>query len=71
MISSLFNIHKKVLPNTKKAILNLVASIFDPLGIVTPAVLEVKLIIQTLSKLEVDWDNDLFSKIYYNVTNNG
>ena len=41
----------KNLPNTKRGILSLVASIFDPLGIVTPAILEAKRIIQSLWKL--------------------
>ena len=33
---------------TKRGILGIVASIFDPLGIFTPSILEVKLIIQSL-----------------------
>ena len=49
----------KSLPKTKRGILSLVASIFDPLGIVTPAVLEAKLIIQSLRKLKVDWDDNI------------
>ena len=49
----------KSLPKTKRGILSLVASIFDPLGIVTPAVLEAKLIIQSLWKLKVDWDDNI------------
>ena len=62
------------LPNTKRGILSLIASSFDPLGIVTPAILEAKLIIQFLWKLKVDWDHnyykDNYYKIYYNVTSN-
>ena len=49
----------KSLPNTKRDILSLVESIFDRLGIVTPAVLEAKLIIQSLWKLTVDWDDNV------------
>ena len=49
----------KILPKTKRGILSLVESIFDPLGIATPAVLEAKLIIQSLWKLKVDWDDDI------------
>ena len=47
------------LPKNKRGILDLVASIFDPLGIVTPAVLEAKLIIQSLWILKVDWDDNI------------
>ena len=49
----------KSLPNTKRGILSLVGSIFDPLGIVTPAVLEAKLIIQSLWKLKVGWGDHI------------
>lgn len=49
-----FHHSPKNLPNTKRGILSLVASIFEPLGIVKPAVLEAKLIIQSLGKLKVD-----------------
>ena len=49
----------KSLPNTKGGILSLVASIFDPFRIVTTTTLEVKLIIQSLWKLKVDWDDHI------------
>ena len=49
----------KSLTKTKRGNLSLVASIFDPLGIVTPAVLEAKLTIQSLWKLKVDWDDKI------------
>ena len=49
----------KSLPKTKRGILSLVAPIFDPLGIVTAAVLKAKLIIQSLWKLKVDWDDNI------------
>ena len=49
----------KSLPNTKGGIFSLVASIFHPFGIVKAAILEVKLIIQSLWKLKVDSDDHI------------
>ena len=41
-----FNPIEKNMPVTKRGIINLVSSFFDPLGIETPSILEAKLIIQ-------------------------
>ena len=40
----------------KRIILKFVASIFDPLGIVAPAVVKIKLLFQKLCLLKIDWD---------------
>ena len=50
---------------TKRSILNYTSSIFDTLGILSPIILEPKLIIQSLWKEKVDWDD----KIPYNLKN--
>ena len=42
---------------TKRCMLTLIGSIFDPLGIVTPCVLEPKLIVQALWQLKISWDD--------------
>ena len=44
---------------TKMGILGIPASIFDPLGILTPPVLEVKLIIRSLWAENVGWDDQI------------
>ena len=44
---------------TKRGILSLVASVFDPLGILTPAILEAKLIIQALWAGNIGWDDEI------------
>ena len=49
----------KTFPSTKRGALSLVSSIFDPLGLVTPSVLEPKLIIQELWRHKADWDESL------------
>ena len=50
---------KKNLPATKREILGFISIIFDPLGFVTPAVLEPKLIMQDLWKRNIEWDEDI------------
>ena len=52
-------------PMTKRGILSYTSSIFDPLGILSPIILEPKLIIQSLWKEKVDWDDE----IPYNLKN--
>ena len=44
---------------TKRGILSYTSSIFDPLGILSPIILEPKLIIQSLWKETVDWDDEI------------
>ena len=50
---------KKKLPTNKREILSFISTIFDPLGFVTPAVLEPKLIMQELWKRNIEWDEDV------------
>ena len=52
-------------PMTTRGILSYTSSIFDPLGILSPIILEPKLIIQSLWKEKVDWDDE----IPYNLKN--
>ena len=44
---------------TKRGILVIVATIFDPLGILTPSILEAKLIIQSLWAENAVWDDQI------------
>ena len=46
-------------PNTKRGILPFLSSVFDPLGVWTPSLLEPKLIIEELWKLKISWDEQI------------
>ena len=48
------------MPKTKRALLSFIASIYDPLGIVAPLVIEGRIIMQDLCRMQVHWD-DRFS----------
>ena len=50
---------QKDIPMTKRALLSLISSIFDPLGILTPAIIESKQIIQLLWQRKIDWEDPL------------
>ena len=47
----------KDVPFTKRGILSFTSSIFDPLGILAPAILFPKLLIQELWRKKIDWDD--------------
>ena len=49
----------KDVPLTKRGILSYTSSIFDPLRILAPIILEPKLIIQSLWKQKIDWDSEI------------
>ncbi|XP_076660445.1 uncharacterized protein LOC143363797 [Halictus rubicundus] len=44
---------------TKRTILSKIATLFDPLGLLGPVIVRAKLIMQTLWKLQLDWDESL------------
>ncbi|CAH8466083.1 unnamed protein product [Dicrocoelium dendriticum] len=43
-------------PNTRRGILSVVSSIFDPLGMIAPLIMPVKLLLQQLCRDKVGWD---------------
>ena len=49
----------KDLPDTKRKILSIASSVFDPLGILTPSLIEAKYIIRQLWRERVDWDKPI------------
>ncbi|XP_033212421.1 uncharacterized protein LOC117170015 [Belonocnema kinseyi] len=49
---------------TKRTILSLVSQIFDPLGIVGPAIVRARIFLQELWKVKLDWDENLPQKMH-------
>jgi len=62
-----FKVHEKHLQDskqiTKREILSKIACLFDPLGLIGPAVVRAKLILQRLWLLKVQWDEPLPNSI--------
>ncbi|XP_066965452.1 uncharacterized protein [Macrobrachium rosenbergii] len=48
-------------PRTKRGLLPTIASIYDPLGILAPVLIEGRIIVQDLCRLKVGWDMELDS----------
>ena len=59
----------KSLPPTKRSILKSSAKIFDPLGLLSPFVVGIKILFQTLCKSSVDWDVPLEGDLLSQWTN--
>ncbi|XP_077986269.1 uncharacterized protein LOC144440764 [Glandiceps talaboti] len=57
-----FLIQIKDKPVTRQGILSVVSSVYDPLGIVAPAVLPPKMILQDLCKQKLGWDEQIPAK---------
>ena len=47
------------LPSTKRSVLKLSAKVFDPIGLVTPFTVNMKILFQSLCTDDVKWDDDL------------
>ena len=46
-------------PATRRGILSIISSVYDPLGFVAPYILSAKLILQDLCRLKLDWDDKI------------
>ena len=53
----------KPFPLSKRGLLCFISSVFDPLGLLTPSVLEAKLILKQLWKISLDWDEEIPSNL--------
>ncbi|XP_014665117.1 PREDICTED: uncharacterized protein LOC106807320 [Priapulus caudatus] len=57
-----FHIGVKEQPLTRRGILSMVSSVYDPLGFLAPLMLKAKVILQELCKLELEWDQQIPEK---------
>ena len=57
-----FSIVIKDRPPTRRGILSVVSSVFDPLGFVAPFILQAKQILQDLCRMKLDWDEPIPEK---------
>ncbi len=51
--------YAKSLPATKRSVLKLSAKIFDPIGLITPLTIHMKVLFQMLCSSDYDWDDEL------------
>ncbi|XP_077973258.1 uncharacterized protein LOC144428215 [Styela clava] len=54
-----FNTKLKTKPATKRGVLAILSSVFDPMGIVSPVILQARLIFQELCRQQLGWDETI------------
>ena len=54
-----FSITVKNRPATRRGLLSVISSVYDPLGFVAPFVLSAKVLLQDLCKRKLDWDDPI------------
>lgn len=57
-----FSITIKDRPATRRGLLSVISSVYDPLGFVAPFVLPAKVLLQDLCKRKFDWDDPITHK---------
>ena len=55
----LFKVNEPSKPSTKRGILSAISSLYDPIGFISPVLLEAKKIVQSLWKLNIGWDDPI------------
>ena len=54
-----FKVVNKNIPETKRGILSMVSSIFDPMGLISPIIVKAKLLIHEIWRRSLGWDEEL------------
>ncbi|XP_077968072.1 uncharacterized protein LOC120334576 [Styela clava] len=54
-----FDVNVKSKPATKRGILSVLSSIFDPMGIVAPVILKARILMQQLCRNNYEWDDEI------------
>ena len=54
-----FQVQLKDKPATRRGILSIASSIYDPLGFVAPVILPAKRILQDLCRIQLSWDEEI------------
>ncbi|XP_078371484.1 uncharacterized protein LOC144655144 [Oculina patagonica] len=57
-----FKVEVKYKPPTRRGILSVVSSVYDPLGLVAPFVLPAKRLLQDLCRIKLEWDDPIPSE---------
>ncbi|KAK7944331.1 hypothetical protein WMY93_000059 [Mugilogobius chulae] len=52
-----FKVAVKARPSTRRGMLSIIASVYDPLGMLSPVILKAKIILRDLCRMEVGWDD--------------
>ena len=55
--------------STKRELLSIIASIYDPLGIASPIIMTGKVLLQTLCRLEYPWDQRIHGSLFEELKN--
>ena len=57
-----FRVKEKPVPDTRRGILSLVSSVYDPQGLAAPSILPAKVLLQELCRLDFGWDETVPNK---------
>ena len=54
-----FKVRRDEKPHTRRGILSMISSVYDPLGLASPFILSAKIILQDLCRLKISWDEQI------------